>query len=110
MQRNMEGFVEKLVNAKLERGSKCASPPEETPSTSKKTRIDDWVESPPPSPKDPLDYELFSDSEEGEIQDEEDSLAEDFAGPIQTGPAIPEKLAAMMNSLFEEKLPETEEN
>ena len=57
---------------------------------------------------------MFSDSEEGEIQDEEDdlidSLAENFAGPIQTGPAIPEKLAAMMNSLFEEKLPETEEN
>ena len=50
---------------------------------------------------------MFSDSEEGEIQDEEDdlidSLAEDFAGPIQTGPAIPEKLAAIMNNLFEVK-------
>ena len=66
----MEGFVEKLVNEKLEHGSKRASPLEEKPSMSKKARIDEWVEWPPQSPKDLLDYKLLSDSEEGEIQDE----------------------------------------
>ena len=37
------------------------------------------------------------------------SLVEDFAGPAKTGPTMPERLASIMNKLFDEKLPEEKE-
>ena len=61
--KNIEGFVENLVNTKLENRNKRTPPHDDDASTSKKQCLERNLDTPEAS--DPLNYELFSESEEG---------------------------------------------
>ena len=107
MQTSLEAYVDKALAAQLDGFEKRSHDDKEnTPPRKKSCSVSDS-----PNRHDPLDFEIFSESDEGDIKPDDDDdllaeLAKKFSGSQETGPPMPEKLAIVVKSLFDNKLPE----